>query len=153
MSDTYIVRLISSEDHNISKSELLRKIKSTGSDKYDSGHKQIFNDFYKKHDVDFFGIAIDDGKLNASLPQLKRGFAQKTQGDRGRRVVPDIAIIYKVDGCEMITNVYKNVVASDCFRFKTNAMTLLRKYEKYEQCRIGPQAAAGSESPRITAGG
>lgn len=121
MANSYIVRLISSKDHAISKEELLAVIRATGSDRYDENRKQLFNKFYKKHNVDFFGTLAPDGQLDATLQRLKHEFAAKSRGDRGQSVVPDVAILYKADRCEMVEYVYEGVVESDCFRFKTDA--------------------------------
>lgn len=119
MASEYVVRLISSRDHPaMSKSKLLEKIKTSGTDRHDKQRRQLFDDFYAKHGVDFFGTTVNGNDLEATIEKLKREFSDKTLGDRGGRVVADIAIVYKAEKCEMIPRVYEDQVNSDCFRFK-----------------------------------
>lgn len=119
MVNDYIVRLISSQDHTMDKAKLVEKIRDIGTDRHDPSRKQMFDDFYRKHQVDFFGTFVARHELEAALPKLKQSFAKKTKGDRGRNIVPDIAIVYDANRCVMIKNVYEGIEASDCFRFKT----------------------------------
>lgn len=113
----YIIRLISSADHNIPKAKLLQIIKETGRDRYDEGRKQLFDDFYANHGVDFFGTAVSGDQLDAQIARLAQEFAQKTANDRSRAIVPDIAIVYDAKHCQMITDVYDDNTESDCYRF------------------------------------
>ena len=112
-----IVRLISSEDHAVSKEELLQTIKETGTDRYDTERKQIFDYFYGPHRVDFFGTIVETPELESSLQKLKDEFSAKAMGDRQKHVVPDIAIIYNTGRCDMVQHVYDGRLTSDCFRF------------------------------------
>ena len=100
--------------------ELVRTIEDIGWDKYDKDRDQIFDAFYGKHNVDFFGTITQADVLNAEIVKMKREFGAKTKGDRGRVITPDIAIIYRADRCRMIEQVYENRATSDCFQFLTN---------------------------------
>ena len=121
-----IVRLVSSEDHALSHDELVTQIRTLGTDRYDPDKTPIFNDFYVKHKIDFFGTMEEEDGLGAKLVHLKKEFAEKTLGDRGRLVTPDIAILYKPDQCEMIHGVYEGLIMSDCFRFRGKALDALQ---------------------------
>lgn len=123
----YIVRLISSKDHDLSKQEILAHIKNIGKDRYDPDRKQIFDDFYGKHKVDFFGTIVEAKKLNKYLTDMKKDFGNKTMGDREKRVIPDIALIYKATHCQMIQHVYEDRLTSDCFQFIGNAKDALEE--------------------------
>lgn len=100
--------------------ELIEIIKKTGTDRYDPDRKQIFDHFYGKHDVHFFAEAVAAEDLEEKLKENIKRFPERTKGDRGVAVVPDIAIIYDASKCEMIMNVYDDHDTSDCFRFKSN---------------------------------
>lgn len=117
MPKQYIVRLISSGDHDISKQQLIKQIKKTGRDRYDTNRKQIFDDFYAKHNVDFFGTLVGVSDLNKSINKLKREFSTKTLGDREKQIQPDIAIVYRAEKCRMVQHVYGGRPTSDCYQF------------------------------------
>lgn len=121
----YIVRLISSQDHTVSKQELIQTIRETGTDRYDKDHKQIFDYFYGPHKVDFFGIAVSKDDLEDFIITEVETFGHKTMGDRNTFIRPDICIIYDSGKCEMVKNVYEDKVDSDCFRFKTKPLNAL----------------------------
>jgi len=114
----YLVRLISSEQHHISRDELMRRIRETGSDRYDPNKDQIFPDFYGKYDVDFFAMPCEGDNLDNVISQMAQEFPAKTMGDRGESVHPDIAIVYDATQCEMIKNVYDELETSDCYSFR-----------------------------------
>ena len=121
------MRLVSSKDHGMSRDELIKTIESTGSDRYDNARPQQFNDFYDKHDVHFFAELVTADSLERELSRMVREFPAKTKGDRGRAVIPDIAIIYDADKCEMITNVYDELDTSDCYRFSGKPIDALKE--------------------------
>ncbi len=123
----YIVRLISSRDHDISNQEILAHIKKVGKDRYDPERKQIFDDFYGKHNLDFFGTIVEAAELEDYLAKMKKDFGNKTMGDRNKRVVPDIALIYKANHCQMIQHVYEDRLTSDCFHFIGDAKDALEE--------------------------
>lgn len=115
----YLIRVLSSKDHDMSQDELITLIKKTGTDRYNPERKQIFNDFYGKHDVHFFADRTADEDYEDKLTEVIRLFPKRTKGDRNVAVIPDIAIIYDASKCEMIMNVYDDHETSDCFRFKS----------------------------------
>ncbi len=127
MPKQYIVRLISSEDHDMPKQELIKQIRETGRDRYDVNRKPIFDDFYGKYKVDFFGTLVEATDLNKSISKMKNEFAEKTHGDRDRKITPDIALIYKADRCRMVQRVYEDQLASDCFQFLGNPKEALEE--------------------------
>ncbi len=117
MSKQLIVRLISSKDHDMSKAELIKLVRETGSDRYDKNRKQMFDDFYGKHNIDFFGTIVEEAKLDDYIAEMEHEFGTKTLGDRKRRVEPDIAIMYNASNCNMVQHVYEDRLTSDCFQF------------------------------------
>lgn len=123
----YIVRLISSKDHDMSRSELVKVIQETGRDRYDENRKQIFDDFYGRHNVDFFGTIVEAAELDKSILKMQKEFGTKTLGDRAKHVIPDVAIIYSANGCNMIQHVYEDRLTSDCFQFVGSAKDALQE--------------------------
>lgn len=123
----YIVRLVSSEDHDLSRKELSKIIRETGRDRYDEKRKQMFDDFYGKHQVDFFGTIVEATDLDKQIKHMQQAFGGKTLGDRGKHVTPDIAIIYNANGCNMIQHVYEDRLTSDCFQFVGSAKNALEE--------------------------
>lgn len=109
----------------MSKDDLVARIKETGTDRYDKSRKQMFDDFYRKHELDFFGSEVDALKLEDFVQEQAGKFPERTFGDRGVRVKPDIAILYAADKCKMIKNVYDYQEHSDCYQFLTNAKDAL----------------------------
>lgn len=130
MASTCIVRLISSKDHAMNKEELLKTIRQTGTDRYDTKRKPIFDGFYSQHKIDFFGTVVERDKLDSAVSKLKVEFATKTKADRGRSVQPDIMLIYKTQECEMVPNVYADVAESDCFCFKSTPLKALEEVKE-----------------------
>lgn len=129
----YLVRLISSSEHNVSKEELINKIKKTGTDRYNPERKQIFDDYYSKFQVDFFATECQKNDLEHCIHKSLTEFPTKTLGDRKYAVKPDIVIIYDSSKCEMIPNVYPKLQTSDCYRFKDSpkdAFLEVRAYGK-----------------------
>ncbi|MCA9309540.1 hypothetical protein KC973_04115 [Candidatus Saccharibacteria bacterium] len=126
----YLIRLISSEDHDISRDELVELIKETGTDRYDPDRKQVFDHFYGKHNVHFFAEKTDSDDYESLLQESITRLPERTKGDRGKAVFPDIAIVYDAAKCEMIMNVYDDHEASDCFRFKGNPRDALVEVRK-----------------------
>ena len=117
MAKNYLLRVISSSDHDLSKDQLIDLIQKTGSDRYDKTRKQMFDGFYSQYNVDFFAVSADESNLDIELARLLNDFPKKTLGDRKQAIAPDIAIIYDADKCEMINNVYEELETSDCYRF------------------------------------
>jgi hypothetical protein len=111
----------------MSRGDLISMIQEIGTDRYDVNRKQIFDAFYQHHHIDFFGTVVTDDQIDAKIPELKKEFVAKTEGDRAEAVTPDIAIIYDADQCEMVENVYEGVKESDCFRFKVSAKDALKE--------------------------
>lgn len=127
----YLIRLVSSNDHRLSQDELIDVIERTGTDRYDPKRKHIAFDFYEKHNVDFFAESdIDETNAEVKLAEMIRKFPERTKGDRGVAVHPDIAIIYDASKCEMIMDVYDSHPISDCFRFKGNPLDALVEVRK-----------------------
>jgi len=122
---TVLVRLISSADHAVSRDELVKTIETTGTDRYDATRKQQFDDFYAKHDIDFFATPVDESEMEDRLKELIREFSSKTASDRGRAIAPDIAIIYYAGRCKMMENIYNNTASSDCYQFIGNPLEAL----------------------------
>lgn len=120
-----IVRLISSEDHIISKKDLLQTIRDTGTDRYDKDKKQVFDYFYGPHRVEFFSTIVEEADVEDAIKRMKDEFGAKTLGDRQKFVTPDIAILYKADECDMVQHVYEERLTSDCFRFRKNPKSAL----------------------------
>lgn len=129
----YLIRVLSSKDHDMSQDELVALIKKTGTDRYDPERKQIFDHFYGKHDVHFFADRTEDDDYEEKLAEVVRLFPKKTKGDRSIAVVPDIAIVYDASKCEMVMNVYDDHETSDCFRFKGNPKDALIEVRKIVQ--------------------
>ncbi|HRF28572.1 MAG TPA: hypothetical protein PL051_02950 [Candidatus Saccharibacteria bacterium] len=119
MPNQLLIRLISSKDHGQTLDALVKKIRTFGTDRYDPMRKQQFDDFYGKHNVQFFATPSTKAKLENDLSQLIDIFPKNTMGDRNLVVEPDIAIIYDGSKCKMIQNVYKEVAESDCYQFTT----------------------------------
>ena len=119
MTKQRLVRLISSKSHQLPLEELVQVIHDSGTDRYDADRSLIFNDYYKKYNVDFFAEKVAEPKLDEKIKDMMIEFPNKTTEDRGNAVSPDIAIIYDAEKCEMIENVYNGQFESDCFRFKT----------------------------------
>lgn len=116
---------MSSKDHQLSRDELIRLIRNIGTDKYHQNRPVIFDDFYKDHDIDFFAVPTTTQNLERALVKLKATFPKKTTGDRGNAVVPDIAIIYNASKCIMVSDVYKGVKSSDCYKFVASPVDAL----------------------------
>jgi len=129
-NSTYLIRLISSEDHSISRDKLIDLIKKTGTDRYDPQREQIFNHFYGKHDVHFFADRTDEENYEGTLQENIKKLPSRTKGDRGKAVTPDIAIVYDASKCEMIMNVYDDHETSDCYRFIGNPKDALIEVRK-----------------------
>lgn len=125
MSGKRLIRLLSSQDHDIARDELVKIIKKTGKDWYDPKRKHIFHDFYGKHDFDFFAEKSDTKSLDRDITEAIKLFPGRTKGDRGYEVHPDIVIIYDGDKCEEFDGVYDYKSGSDCFKFKTTPLDAL----------------------------
>ncbi len=125
MQNGRLIRLISSEDHDISRDELVNIIRKTGTDRYDRRRKHIFFDFYGKHDFDFFAGRSSTESLEEDIKEAVRLFPERTKGDRGNAVHPDIVIIYDSSKCTELDGVYDYKSGSDCFKFKTNPLDAL----------------------------
>ncbi len=104
----------------MSRDALVSLIWGTGTDRYDKNRKQMFDDFYGKHNLDFFGTETNSQKLEDYINEQVSKFPERTFGDRGARVIPDIVVLYQADKCEMIKNVYDYQEHSDCYRFLTS---------------------------------
>lgn len=117
MSKQYLVRLIASSEHEIPRSQLVETIRKTGKDYYDPKRSQLFSDYYGKYQVDFFAERAEAVKLETKIAEMRSTFPDKSLGDRGRSVNPDIAVIYDASKCEMIKHVYPGSADSDCYRF------------------------------------
>lgn len=125
MSKNRLIRLISSNDHNISRDELVKIIKDTGTDRYDANRQHIFYDFYGKHDFDFFAEKSTTKNLEQDIEESVKLFPTRTKGDRGYEVHPDIIIIYDADKCDEIDGVYDYKSGSDCFKCKVSPLDAL----------------------------
>ncbi len=125
MQNGRLIRLISSEDHDIACDELVDNIKRTGTDRYDKERKYIFFDHYGKHDFDFFAGTSTIETLENDIKEAVRLFPERTRGDRGIAVHPDIVIIYDSSKCTELNGVYDYKSGSDCFKFKTNPLDAL----------------------------
>lgn len=121
----YLIRVLSSKQHNMSADELIEVIKTTGTDRYDQNRKQIFDHFYGKHDVHFFAEKATEADFEEKLKETIERFPERTKGDRGVAVVPDIVIIYDASKCKMIMDVYDDHKTSDCYQFMTNPKAAL----------------------------
>lgn len=130
MAKDYLLRLIASSDHSDSVDHLVSLIKMHGTDRYDAEKKQLFDDFYAEHDVDFFAEKVDESNLENVLTRMADEFPQKTLEDRARSVYPDIAIIYDASKCRMIEHVYDNLKTSDCYQFTTDPREALVEVRK-----------------------
>jgi hypothetical protein len=122
MTKSRLIRLISSADHDISHAELVDIIKKTGTDRYDSGRKHIFHDFYGKHDFDFFAEKSSIETLEADINKAVNLLPSRTKGDRGYEVKPDIVIIYDGDKCIELDGVYDYKSGSDCFKCRVSPL-------------------------------
>lgn len=125
MSSSRLIRLISSADHNIPRNELVKIIEKTGTDRYDSGRKHIFHDFYGKHDFDFFAGKSSIDTLEDDIKEAVKLLPSRTKGDRGYEVKPDIVIIYDGDKCIELDGVYDYKSGSDCFKCKVSPLDAL----------------------------
>jgi hypothetical protein len=125
MSGKILIRLISSKDHDINRDELVEIIRKTGSDKYDLKRKHIFHDYYAKHDFDFFAEKSTIKTLDQDITEAIKRFPDRTKGDRGYEVHPDIVVIYDGDKCEELDGVYDYKSGSDCYKFKTSPVDAL----------------------------
>ena len=125
-----VFRLLSSNEHNLTVDELIDVIEKTGTDRYDKSRKQVFDDFYGKHDFDFFGTETDDKNADKDITYWVSEFPKKTLGDRKYEVHPDIAIIYRSDRCKMIKNVYDYQEHSDCYKFVGSPLEALIEVRK-----------------------
>lgn len=126
----YLIRVLSSKEHDLTREELISLIKKTGTDRYDSKRKQIFDDFYGRHDVHFFADRTDSESFEDKLEEVVKKFPERTLGDRKVAVIPDIAIIYDARKCQMIMNVYDDIETSDCFRFRGSPLDALVEVRK-----------------------
>ena len=115
-----LMRCLGSHDHkgkNIN--ELVKTIRKTGTDRYDSKRKMIFHEFYSKHNPDIFMSVINKvTKTNPSMKELIEEFYTKTTSDRKIGVRADIITIYNPKKLKMIKHVYDGQEESDCFTFK-----------------------------------
>lgn len=125
MAKDYLLRLVSSDDHNCSAGELVELVKTHGTDRYKTDKKQIFDDFYAQHSVDFFAERVGESSLENALTRMAKDFPQKTLGDRAQAIHPDVAIVYDASKCKMIKNVYDGNEESDCYQFVTTPLDAL----------------------------
>jgi hypothetical protein len=125
MSELRLIRLISSQDHDISRDELIKIIQETGTDRYNSDRKHIFHDHYGKHDFDFFAGASTADSLEKDLEEAVKLLPSRTKGDRGYEVVPDIAIIYDGNKCIELDGIYDYKSGSDCYKCKVSPLDAL----------------------------
>ncbi len=125
MSNSKLIRLISSKDHDISRDELVEMINGTGTDIYDPERKHIFHDFYGKHDFDFFAGKSSIETLESDIEEAVRLLPSRTKGDRGYEVKPDIVIIYDGDKCTELDGIYDYKSGSDCFKCKISPLDAL----------------------------
>lgn len=125
MHNDRLIRLISSNDHNISRDELVEIIRSTGTDKYDKNRKHVFYNFYGKHDFDFFAGKSSVKTLEKDIEEAVKLLPSRTKGDRGYEVNPDIIIIYDSSKCNELDGVYDYKSGSDCFKFISNPLDAL----------------------------
>ena len=125
MSSSRLIRLISSQDHDISRDELIEIIKNTGTDRYDADRQHIFYDHYGKHDFDFFAGSSTTDSLEADIKEAVELFPSRTKGDRGYEVHPDIVVIYDGDKCTELDGVYDYNSGSDCYKCKVSPLDAL----------------------------
>jgi len=116
MSNSRLIRLVSSSDHDISRDKLVEITKRTGTDKYDSKREHIFHEYYGKHNFDFFAGKSNSDTLEADIEEAVRLLPGRTKGDRGYEVNPDIVIIYDGDKCTELDGVYDYKSGSDCYK-------------------------------------
>ena len=117
LGKTIVMRLVGSQDHHKTVTELVPIIKKTGTDRYDPQRKMIFHDFYAKHNPDLFASLIKVSTLPIMAKQLEE-FYSKTIGDRKKGIRADIITLYNQKSLRMIKHVYDDQEERDCFTFK-----------------------------------
>lgn len=125
MTNSRLIRLISSKDHDITRDNLIEIIKNTGTDRYDQKRQHIFYDHYGKHDFDFFAGQSSTETLEDDIIEAVRLLPSRTKGDRGYEVNPDIVIINDGDKCTELDGVYDYKSGSDCFKCKISPLDAL----------------------------
>lgn len=125
MNHPRLIRLISSKDHDIPRDALIEIIRKTGTDRYDPKRKHVFYDYYGKHDFDFFAQESTTETLEVDIKEAVRLLPERTKGDRGYAVIPDIVIIYDGEKCAELDGVYDYKSGSDCYKCKTSPLDAL----------------------------
>ena len=125
MTHPRLIRLISSKDHDIPRDELIETIRKIGTDRYDPKRKHVFYDYYGKHDFDFFAQKSTTETLEADIKEAVSLLPERTKGDRGYAVIPDIVIIYDGEKCIELDGVYDYKSGSDCYKCKTSPLDAL----------------------------
>lgn len=125
MKHDRLIRLISSKDHHISRDKLVNIIRTTGTDRYDPNRKTVFDEYYGKHEFDFFAGASSTETLENDIEEAVRLLPSRTKGDRGYEVHPDILVVYDADKCTELDGVYDYKTGSDCYKFKSSPLEAL----------------------------
>lgn len=125
MSTRRLIRLISSQDHHLTRNQLVAILQKTGSDRYDSARKTVAHDYYKNYQFDFFAEQSHVETLEDDIKKAIKLFPSRTKGDRRDETHPDIAFIYDRDKYEEFDGVYDYTSGNDCYQCKTSGLDAL----------------------------
>src|SRR3989338_4155747 len=114
------IRALGSQDHKLSKEELVQKIIEQGTDKYDSNKKGFWHDWeaYKDKGIDLFACYKEVTTKFRFMHEVVSDFYEGALVDRGYSVRVDMLLFYNPDLLEMIPIKYaENDIGEDAWRF------------------------------------
>ncbi len=115
------IRALGSQDHHLSKEELIQKIIKKGTDKYDNNKKSFWQSWevYKDKGIDLFACFKEIKEDFHFMHEVIGDFYEGALADRGYSVRVDILLFYDPDKLEMIPIGYaEDDIGQDAWRFK-----------------------------------
>jgi len=116
-----LVRVIQSSEHSITKTELIGKIQSLGTDKYDKGRQGKHSEFYKNFDFDLFAVPITPKTIKLVIEDLDEDFRNSVASDSRVTETFDLLLIYNPEHLIALKNVYDEQRRSDLYKFNSES--------------------------------
>ena len=115
------IRALGSQDHQLSKDELIERIIKSGTDKYDLQRKSFWHEWnvYKDKRIDLFACFKEITEDFHFMHEVISDFYEGALADRGYAVYVDILLLYDPERLEMIPIQYaEDDIGEDAWRFK-----------------------------------
>ncbi len=115
------IRALGSQDHKLSKEDLIRKIIEQGTDKYEKDKRSFWHewDVYKDKGIDLFACFKKITRDFHFMDEVIGDFYEGALADRGHSVRVDILLFYDPQKLEMIPIKYaEKDIGEDAWKFK-----------------------------------